>query len=151
MNDYTVLIGWNTVDVQLVVLNAESFRDACVEARRTYGKAWSYVGVMNPDDTSTLNVAWHHTHGTMTPEEWVTRRLAGPVEVAIVSIDQFLAALQPQLLGDSRPTSARPVWILLNGMLYAPAQIGLDPEFGAIVIVPSPAPSGTHVNGAPSE
>lgn len=144
MNDYTILVGWNPVEVEAVVIVAETFHAACVAARIEYGRSWSYVGVVNLDDGTTTDVAHRRTDGDMDPVEWVTRKLAPPAEVAVVSIDQFLAALQPQVLAVPGPTSSRAVWILIDGMLYTPMQIGLDPEFGAILIVPSSAPAGTY-------
>lgn len=144
MNDYTILFGWNAVEVETATINADTFHAACVAARIEYGRSWSYVGVVNYEDGTTTDVAWRHTHGDMDPIEWVTRRLAPPAEVAVVSIDQFLAALQPQITAVPGPTTNRAVWILINGMLYAPMQIGLDSEFGAVLIVPSQAPAGTY-------
>ena len=142
---YEVRLGWNAAEVQETTsLTASDFQTACIEARRGWGKSWSSVVVIDAANGVQVDVAWHRTHGDMSPEEWVTRRLAPPAEVPIVSIDAFLGALQPQIVGFPGPTENRPVWIKLDDMLYAPAQIGLDAEFGGIIIIPSDAPSARH-------
>lgn len=144
MSTYTVGLGWNPGELEEVELRAVDFPTAMIEARRGWGRAWSVVIVTDPVTDQAIDVAYRRSDGDLTPEQWVTRRLAPPAEVAIVSVDAFLAALQPNIVGHPGSTADRPVWILLDGMLYAPAQIGIDPEFGAVIIVPNPAPSGTH-------
>ena len=144
MNEYRVEYGWQLDELTATTLTAPDFAAACIAARTDYASAWTHVIVTDPTDDRTLDVSKRRSHGTLTPAEWVTAALAPPVLVPIVSIDQFLDALKPQILSYPGATSDRPVWILLNGMLYAPAQIGLDPEFGAAIIVPAEEPSATH-------
>lgn len=142
---YPVRLGWNKAETEEATeLRASDFQTACIEARRGWGKTWTSVVVTDLANGVEVDVAWHRTHGDLTPEEWVTRRLAPPTEVPIVSIDAFLAALQPQILGFPGPSENRPVWIKLDDMLYAPAQIGLDAEFGGIIIIPAASPSALH-------
>lgn len=141
---YRVGLGWNPVELEYAEVRAKDFPDALAAARHGWGRAWTCVLVTDPATGETIDVAVKNTDPKdLTPEQWVTRRLAAPVEVAIVSIDAFLAALRPQIVGFPGPTNNRPVWVVLDGMLYAPAQIGLDAEFGGIMIVPAPSPSGT--------
>lgn len=145
MNEYPAACGWDANDIiERPVVRAPDYRTACIEARKTLGRAWTHVVVSDPLTGAQLNVAVKRTHGNLTAEEWVTRALADPVDVPIVSIDAFLAALQPNIVNFPGTTHDRPVWILLNGMVYAPAQIGIDPKHGAIIIAPAPEPSGTY-------
>ncbi len=142
--EYPVELNFGDGRSELTVLRAKDWPTALIAARTGWGQSWTHVNVTNPDTLETVDVAWKRTHGDMSPEEWVARRIAPPLEVPIVSIDAFLAALQPQVMGYPGETVNRPVWIKINDMLYAPAQIGLDSEHGAIIIIPSVEPSATH-------
>lgn len=145
MNEYPVDLGWNQTEHEdQAIVRADDYLQACIHARTGWGKAWSSVVVHDPDQPGVATeVAVHRSDDkTLDPEAWCRAKLAPPVETAIITVDQFVNAFMSHYRAEPDiPPEVRPVWILLDGMLYLPQHIALG-DGGAIVIAPAPVPSG---------
>lgn len=145
MSEFNITYGWNAGEVQVQAVEADDFAAACIVARRELGSAWSYVMVTELSSGRQLNVAQHRSHDkTLTPEQWVTAALAPPPEIPIVSIDTFMQGVIATAQKQPGSLDSRPVWIVIDGMMYRPAAMGAGDEFGEVFITIDRAPAGTY-------